>query len=109
MKVRDLPADLGTITMIELQPDVGEYFSMDVACGDAAQLTESPTLGHFLRVRGNSEVVRSNGVQSQRRLEDIGSRDLPRRCWISRIDGYTPTCRGVHVQVHQFATTLLLD
>jgi len=113
MRVRDLPMDLGSVACVELIPALDEWFPVPVAPGDSAQLLESPELGYQLRLNGTAVSVRSHDARAQKALEDILSRNLPRRCWITSLDTSRdttqPRCRAVRLQVHQFVKALPLD
>ena len=113
MRVSDLSMDLGSVTWVELRPQSSDWFPMPVAPGDAAQLLESPELGYYVRLNDVAASVRSQDTRAQKSLEDILSRDLPRRCWVTQIDAGPNApeerCRAIRLQVHQFVDVLPLD
>ncbi len=113
MRVCDLPTDLGSVVWVELIPSEDECFPVAIAPGDAAQFLESPERGHYLRLNGMVAGVRSHDARAQKVVEDILSRDLPRRCWVTQVDtnlsATGPNCRALRLQVHQFVDVLPLD
>jgi hypothetical protein len=113
MRVSELPMDLGFLGWVELRPHGSDWFPMDVVPGDAVQLLESPELGYYIRLNDGVASVRSHDSRAQKSLEDILSRDLPRRCWVTQIDAAPSAPQGrsraVRLQVHQFIDVLPLD
>lgn len=113
MKSSELPMDLGIIAAVELVPREDTTFQIPVAPNDAVQLLESPELGYYIRASGDTATVRSHNARSQRLLEDILGRDLPRRCWVTQVDRETAdsprNVRAIRLQVHQYVDVLQLD
>ncbi len=100
MKASEL--SLGSLTRMELLPHGSDGFGSPGPLGEEVVLAYSPDLGATLRMGGRTTAVRGVDARTQRHLDDILQRNLPRIAWLVQVDSDDSGTRRVMVQNHDF-------
>jgi len=99
MKPSDMTA--GALCRLELRA-VGTDALADVQVGEEVVLSVAHGLGTVLRSRGRATAVRGADARTQRRLDDVLQRDLPRVTWVLKTESGGGEIRSVLIQNHEF-------